>query len=109
MLNAIITRTKIRIADYRVKRYLRNMASTGHEAFQDFGMGLDAQLWANFNKERLIRTITEAERQTNIPLKGAFVPLDEIPPIDAERNYAENKINYLVENKALNPRTYLFV
>lgn len=105
MLNAIITQTINRINDYKAKKYVTEMKKR-HEAFQNYGMDLDCNAWAQFNKEKLIRDITKAERIINIPLKGAFVSLEEIQPVEAERIYAESKINAFIKTGEIHPLTF---
>ena len=82
-----------------------------HPEVENYGLNCDYNLWKEFNKEVLSRSLITIERAIFSQLKVAagFPPI-EYPETftEVERNYAECKLNILIKSGILNKETYLF-
>lgn len=88
-----------------------------HPEVENYGLNCDYDLWAEFNREMLVRNITKMERQTlynmnmlsgvsmaNIPLLD-YCNVDMIT--DFERMYANARIITMIELGLINKYTFL--
>lgn len=83
-----------KINEWRCEKYLKKCT---HPEVENYGLNCDTMLWVELNKEKLTRAITMDERIIN----GVPISLDEIPPLECERDYAIRKIEYLQINNLL--------
>ena len=108
MLNKLLSKLLEFLDKPFIEESTEELVERPHPEVENYGLNCDYKLWAEFNKEKLIRNWIKSSRQ--------FAPKEHIPTKrtpehdygnDMERDMAEVALEELVDFGYLNPITYI--